>query len=158
MNNAGRMSDFIEKAEGLLDRMEVKHQNDLIIQKTHETQLKMYRKMVTDSIDLTERRWSGMRLFITSIVGFVLIAGLSGGVAINNRPTKDYVDENYPTTEELFRGFAGMTDGLYEDLEEYGVMTEEEAEVEQLEVEKQIHSEIDPHYRLRSIKKIKDGN
>ncbi|MCK5139115.1 MAG: hypothetical protein KAQ85_04665, partial [Thermodesulfovibrionia bacterium] len=134
MNNAGRMSDFIEKAEGLLANMESKYQRDLITQEKHEALLTLYgeqskmdREIVNDSIHLTERRWSSMRLFITSIVGFVLIAGLSGGVAINNRPTKDYVDENYPTTEELFRGFAGMTDGLYEDLEEYGVMTEEEA-------------------------------
>lgn len=156
------MSEFINKIEGLLAELDVKHQRDLVTQEMHEAQLKLYkeqsqldREIVNDSIHLTERRWSGMRLFITSIVLFVLASGVGGGVAINDRPTKKDIEETYPTTEELFRGFGGLTDELYNDLEEYGVMSHEESEKEQLEAERKIHGEIDPHYKLRTIKKVK---
>jgi hypothetical protein len=158
MSNAGKMSDFITKAEGLLQKMDESHRRNLVTHELHEAQLKMYRDMVNDSINLAERRWNNMRQFILVVVGALLLSGLGGGVAISERPTQKELNkqlEEYTEKDETLRGFGSFSDDVYYNFEEYGIMTHEEADEAQKETEYNLFKEIDPNYKTRSAKKIK---
>ena len=155
-DNEIRMSEFIEKAEGLLTEMNASHQRNLVTHEMHEEQLKMYRSMVTDSINLNERRWNSMRQVLVAVAFFLVSSMFTGGIAIEKRATKDDVKktlEGYTKSEYMYRGFCVITDEVYESFEEEGVMTHIESEEEKSKTRAKILKEVDPEYRTRSVKK-----
>lgn len=155
MTNKDKMGEFIDEASVLLDEMKACHQRNLVTHEMHEAQLKMYRQMVTDSIDLAERRWSGMRQFVLVIVGALILSGLTGGVQISKRPTAEAISDEYTTKGEMLRSFGSVTNDVFHLFESEGLLTKEEVDEAIKNARTGVLREIDADYVTRSIKTVK---
>lgn len=155
MDNDTRMSEFIERAEGLLAQMEASNQKNLVTHEMHEAQLKLYREMVTDSLSLAERRWNGVRNVLVSIGLLFLASAFGGGMAVSQMPThEDIQNLDYANKGEILRAFGVVTYDFYDTLEHSGVLTSEEAEAYDSKVKSEIVKEILPDYVTRGAKTI----
>lgn len=155
MDNTQKMGGFIDEATGLLEEMKASHQRNLVTHEMHEAQLVLYRQMVTDSIDLAERRWNGMRAFILVIVGSLILAGMTGGVQISKRPTAESISDEYATKGEMLRSFGSVTNDMFHLFESEGLLTKEEVEDAIKNARTGVLREIDADYVTRSIKTVK---
>lgn len=153
-----RMSEFISKATGLLEKMEASQKKQTDTFEFHKEQLKLYKGLVNDSINLAERRWNNLRQTVIAIVGFVLVSLFSGGVAIDRRPTKEEVNKQlneYVEKDEALGAFGSFSDDMFNIFEESNVLTHDERREIQKDAERRVFLEIDPTYRTRNAKKIK---
>ena len=171
MDNNKEMSEYIEKFEELYKKMEASNIRSIATHEMHEEQLKLYRNLVVDNIELndkrwndnvgiSDKRWSGMRQSFIAITCVILLSALGGGVAIDRSVTEKELEEEfkqkgYTTKDETLRGFGSVTNDFYEYFELKGEMTHEEAEEAKGESRKNILREIMPDYKSRSPQKTK---
>ena len=155
MNTSTEMSEFIEESRELLNKMSKFHEKNELNNEFNQQQLNSYKEMVSDSIDLAERRWNNMRQLVFAIVAIFLATGFTGGVSLSKRPTTQEVRDKYATKEEMLRSFGVATENVYEVFEDTGVLTTDQACEQAKEARMDILQEIDP-YISRSLKEIKD--
>ena len=153
MGDTERMSEFIDRAEGLLNKMEESNRMSRETHKLHEIQLVVYRDMVNESINLAERRWNSLRQVLVAIGLIIITSGTTGVVSLNDRPTKEDVANEYSTKDDVARSIGVVVDDVYDEFEGIDVFTHEESEEEASKVKIKMARELG--FTSRSPKEIK---
>lgn len=159
MTNANKMGDFINEAKRILSEIDSR-------QEIHENQLNTYKEIINTSIafnkermeafdkqvEKIERRWTATRNVMIGILSVFMLSFVSDKYALQNRPTTEDIQKDYPTKTDVLQGFGAVIEDNYNTYETLDLMTHDEAEQLKSEAESDVLKQVDPAYKTRSIK------
>lgn len=145
-----KMSDFLNKAEGFLIKIQSQHEN-------HEKQLEMYKEIIDRQMemnekrmDLNDKRYATIRGTTITIAIALLTFVLTSSTMLSTRPTDEELREDYFNKQEIMGGMTVIVDGVYETLKDSGIKVEGEDK----ELKRELVDEMIPEYLSRSVKPI----
>jgi hypothetical protein len=170
MTRQERMSDNLEKIEGVLTRMEQEREFAHKEREFQKEQLEMYRETIDKNIefqnkeieafrerqDKEERKTSSLRNQLRWMIGVVFIVVISGTISIATKPSTQVVqkmisDEDCASRSSVVRAIDVTTDEIYDTFERETEMTHSEAVSEKSIINARVGREIGD-YKSRSIK------
>lgn len=127
------MSDFINKAQSILQKMELQSEKMDNTREFHEKQLSMYRETIDSQMQLydkrmtdNDRRWEGLRGTVYTVIGVLFATVFLGGISLSKKATTNDVGNtikeelkrgDYTSKGEVYNGMSLIIEDNYENLE-----------------------------------------
>lgn len=115
------MSEFLTEANSILQHMKTQSEKMEVLNEVNERQFKMYRETIDKTVDLlddrmcaNDKRWTGLRNIVVTIVVFVLGAMFTGGSVISSKVSQQELDDkDYANKSEVVRGDISVIESVH---------------------------------------------